>query len=337
MPSLVRIHVVTYRRPQLLERSLRSLQAQREQNWVAEVLNDDPVDPAPAALVARLADPRISLSTPACHRGGTGNFNHAFRPVPEPFASILEDDNWWEPGFLETMLGALGRHPRLDVACANERLWQEQPDGNWRDLARSVRPATTAEECRGLDARTLCGGSVLCNSALLWRTARASSWLTPPTIPIDVTEHFRERVIPHPLLLVGQPLVNFAQTAATHRSPDRALWAEYQSLLIGSVFALIPDGQRPTLAASLWQQIRTERPLSGSALLATGCSQRAARPLWTLARPRERLRYAASVVRRPRSALRIWRARRSHPAAWDFLLTGPVADALRNGAVPGSE
>lgn len=336
MPSLVRIHVVTYRRPRLLERALRSLLAQRERSWVAEVLNDDPEDPTPAALVAQLADPRLTLSTPPRRRGGTGNFNHAFRPVPEPFASILEDDNWWDPDFLGTMLSTLSRHPELDLACANERLWEEQADGSWRDLKRHARPSITGEARHDVQAGNLCGGAVLCNSALLWRTSRSANWLTPPSIPIDVTEHFRERVIPHPFVVVGQPLAHYALTRQTHRSSDRALWGEYQSLLTGSVFALVPASHRPHLAASLWTRTRSEQPLSATALLATGCSQAAARFLWIQARPAERLRYAASVVRHPRSALRIWRARQRRPDAWAFLLEGPVADALRSGRVPVS-
>src|SRR5882757_6155842 len=106
MTGAVRIHVVTYRRPVLLERALLSLIAQTHQDWSAEVLNDDPGDERVGEIIARLGDPRIRLSSPAVRRGGTANFNHAFRPLAEPFASILEDDNWWEPAFLSTMLAA---------------------------------------------------------------------------------------------------------------------------------------------------------------------------------------------------------------------------------------
>jgi GT2 family glycosyltransferase len=111
MMKPIRIYVVTYRRPRLLERALRSLISQSYTARVAEVLNDDPSDER--VLISSLADPRIHLSEPARRRGCTGNFNYAFRRVAEPFASILEDDNWWEPEFLTAMLDALGRHPAI--------------------------------------------------------------------------------------------------------------------------------------------------------------------------------------------------------------------------------
>jgi len=56
MIAMVRVYVVTYRRPHLLERALRSLLAQSCTAWVAEVLNDDPADARVAELIARLGD-----------------------------------------------------------------------------------------------------------------------------------------------------------------------------------------------------------------------------------------------------------------------------------------
>src|SRR5207244_3257556 len=101
------VYVVTYRRPHLLRRALGSLLTQTFQDWVARVVNDDPSDERVHSSISDLDDPRISLFEPARRRGGAANFNLAFQERACEFGSILEDDNWWEPGFLESMVAAL--------------------------------------------------------------------------------------------------------------------------------------------------------------------------------------------------------------------------------------
>jgi hypothetical protein len=324
----VRVYVVTYRRPLLLERALRSLIAQTHQGWVAEVLNDDPLDTRADQVIQRLADARISLSQPAIHRGGTGNFNYAFRRVVEPLASILEDDNWWEPAFLATMVSALERYPNVEVACGNERIWQEQADGTWRDTETNIWPVTTSESLFHSNSLDKCGQARLCNSSLLFRTANASDWQTPAGIPIDVTEHFRERVIPHPVLLVNQPLVNYAETLVTHRSKDPSIWASYQILLLGSTFALTSERGRPILAKALWARARTAEPLFATTLLATGKLIPAAKDLWKLGRLREKVRFAAGAIRHPKTTRALLSVRRNHELEWAWLLRGNFANFM---------
>lgn len=328
MTAAIRIHVVTYRRPVLLERALRSLMAQTRPDWVAEVLNDDPADTRPAEVVARLADPRIILSKPAIHRGGAGNFNHAFRRLAEPFSSILEDDNWWQPEFLAIMLAALDRRPDVALACANERIWREQADGSWSDTGVTIWPVSDQPIDFPLRVIDKCGSAKLCNSAMVFRTREADSWRTPDDIPVDVTEHFRERVIPHPLLLVPIPLVNYAETLHTHRARGPGLWGEYQALLIGSVFELAQPSRRLALARQLWTEVRSQRPQSATTLVSLGLGQKSARALWAVASPRERARFLLSALRHPLATFGAWCARDRHPAAWRFLLQGHFADSL---------
>jgi glycosyltransferase involved in cell wall biosynthesis len=328
MTADVRVYVITYRRPHLLERALRSLITQTHDGWIAEVLNDDPDDARAVELVARLGDPRIRLSTPMRRRGGTGNFNHAFRTVAEPFASILEDDNWWEPEFLATMLDALGRHPEAALACGNERIWREQADATWVDTGANIWPTDHTEELFAWNPLDKCGSARLCNSSLLFRTAGAERWRTPAEIPIEVTEHFRERVVPHPLLLTFKPLVNFAQTLATHRSRDARIWNTYQLLLVGSVFALAKPRRRAKLAEALWRRARDRDPLSAATLLAAGWFVPEAQELWRQSRPGEKLRFFARQLRHPRGAPALRSARSEHRQEWEWLLRGPFAEFM---------
>jgi glycosyltransferase involved in cell wall biosynthesis len=117
--AVVRVFLCTYRRPVLLERAVESLRRQTMTDWMCELHNDDPTDVAPAALVERLGDPRIRLVTHSQNYGATKTLNLPFSSsIEEPFVSLLEDDNWWEPGFLERMLGALNRRPDVTVGYA---------------------------------------------------------------------------------------------------------------------------------------------------------------------------------------------------------------------------
>jgi glycosyltransferase involved in cell wall biosynthesis len=328
MSANVRVYVVTYHRPYLLERALRSLLAQTHTDWVAEVLNDDPNDARVTALITRLGDTRIQLSQPPQRRGGTGNFNYAFRTIAEPFCSILEDDNWWEPSFLATMLATLNRYPGVVLACGNERIWREQPDSTWTDTGITIWPAAGGERLFEWSALDKCGSARLCNSSLLFRSAGAEGWRTPSGIPVDVTEHFRERVVPHPLLLVLTPLVNYSETLITHRSRDRGVWGRYQLLLVGSVFALAQPACRAGLARALWKRARERQPLFATTLLATGRFVPEARELWHQGLLSEKLRFLAGALRRPRTTLSLRSVRSEHRSEWIWLLRGPFADFM---------
>jgi glycosyltransferase involved in cell wall biosynthesis len=330
MYPTVRVYVITYRRPKLLARSLFSLLNQTYPAWIAEVVNDDPEDEGVAEIIKSLGDSRISISDSPLRRGGTGNFNYAFRTVAEPFASILEDDNWWEPEFLATMVSAMEHHSQIAMACANERIWIEQPDLSWINTGRTIWPTNRANRLVNWNAADKCGGAQLCNSSLLFRTNGAEKWRTPAEIPIDVTEHFRERTVPHPFLLVSSPLVNYAQTLKTHRSKDRITWSQYQLLLVGSVFALAPTSDRGNLAELLWQRARTTDPLYATTLLATGLLIEEARELWCQGRWAEKFRFLIGKLRHPGDIFYLKSCISEHKAVWDWLLRGPFAAFMRS-------
>jgi len=325
----VRIYVVTYRRPHLLDRALRSLLAQTHNDWIAEVLNDDPADDRVAELIRAIGDARIQLSLPAQRRGGTGNFNRAFRSVTEPYASILEDDNWWEPRFLETMLAVLESKTDVFMAVANEVVWKEQPSGSWVNTGKTIWPPADGVEafhCRPLDK---CGLAKLCNSAMLFRTDGAEAFQIPNSILIDVSEHFRERVVPHPVLLVRTPLVNYGDTLVTHRSAGGKLLSQYLILLVGSVFKLIDGQERSNLASALWEQARSERPLARNTLLATGLFIPEASSLWRKGTWFEKLLFLRSCVRHPTNIKYARDTIRDHGDVWKFLQSGWFAEFMR--------
>lgn len=124
-----------YNRPVLLDRALRSLQAQDHGEWVAVVL-DDSREQSGRSVVEALGDSRIRYVQNEERLGSTGNLNRAFSP--EPMAGgqcsfILEDDNAITPDFISTALRRLSES-RLNVISLNQKC--VLPDGKGRFVAQ---------------------------------------------------------------------------------------------------------------------------------------------------------------------------------------------------------
>jgi len=320
MNDRVRIFVITYRRPKLLKRALESLIDQSYTNWIAEVINDDPSDDNVALIIESYQDERIYLSVPSIKRGATGNFNYAFASkAEEKYASILEDDNWWEKDFLNKMTTTLANQPDVLLAVSNENIWLEAKGGSWIKTGNTVWDKKTGTEFYGYTLKDRCGSAKICNSAMLWKTGQADKWLTPDDLPVDVTEHYRERLIPHPILLVNEPLVNFSETLNTARSQKPWLWGSYQVLLISSIFQGNDDKTRIDLANELWLKARNGNKPYITSLLHTGLSLKAARVLWTKANIFDIFRYLLTWIKSPLTCYKIIKSPKRLSKHFNFL------------------
>lgn len=313
----VRIYLPTYRRPTMLPRALASLRAQTCSDWVCEVHNDAPDDPTPGKLLASIGDARISLVTHDRNLGGTATFNLFFQPVHEPFTSILEDDNWWEPDFLTTMLATAGAHPAVSVFWANMHIAEELPDGSFRSTGRTIWPVT-AEPVRTFawgDARQVCG-ALHSNGAALYRTGPDAIHLTPE-VPFAVIEPFRERQFPHPLVLVTRPLATFSHTRQTARSRDAMEWGETQAMLAATFLASSPWSD--IQVQHLWAEAREQRPPGTTNFILAAIAHPPCRRILRYARWRDWWIALRGLARRPRLYFRLRRSRRFHADWWDYL------------------
>ncbi|MDP3174776.1 MAG: glycosyltransferase family A protein [Phenylobacterium sp.] len=105
--ALTEVRVPTYARPALLERALRSLQAQSDPNWRCRVF-DDSADDASLQVCRRLGDARILHSFNQPRRFAAGNIDQCFAQVDDAdFAFVLEDDNLVLPTFIEANIAAV--------------------------------------------------------------------------------------------------------------------------------------------------------------------------------------------------------------------------------------
>ncbi|KQM63955.1 hypothetical protein ASE74_12370 [Pedobacter sp. Leaf216] len=317
----VKIFVITHRRPVLLKRALDSLINQSYTNWIAEVINDDPSDHEVESIISGYKDNRIFLSLPCIKRGATINFNYAFSTkIDESYASILEDDNWWENDFLLKMITSISNSPNIQLAVSNENIWIENNNGEWINTGDTVWNNTQDWDVFDYILADKCGSAKICNSSMLWKTGSFTNWLTPEDLPVDVTEHFRERLIPHPILLINEPLVNFSETIKTVRSKNPLIWGSYQVLLISSIFECIESQTRINLADELWLKARYGNKPYITTLMHTGLSLKSARLLITRANIFEIMRYMLTWIKSPLSCYKIVRSPKLLSKHFDFLL-----------------
>lgn len=228
-----RVYLFTYNRNDLLPRAVNSLLNQTFTEWVCEVHNDAPDNAFPSQFIASLNDDRFVVHSHSSNLGGTVSFNMAFAGCLEDYVSILEDDNWWQPAFLERMTGVMDYNNEVSVAWSNMRLWQEKPGGQWEDTGRTTWPGNKNEFFNWPQMRQ----AMAClhsNGAMMLRSKDAHNYIVPGNTLFNAIELVRERTFRHPICLVAEPLANFAITLTTNRTNNKYHWIANQLMLLAS-------------------------------------------------------------------------------------------------------
>ncbi|MBM3851756.1 MAG: glycosyltransferase, partial [Verrucomicrobia bacterium] len=325
--AAVRVFLITYRRPTLLRRALRSLLAQSFTDWICELHNDDPADPEPRSVLDELAghDSRFIYCPHETNLGPIRTFNFAFAGGPEPFAAILEDDNWWEPELLATLLRVLARRTDAALAWANMRIWDELADGSWRDTRRRVwhlhpgAPESVVfhppELLQAVDALHSQG-------AMVFRPSLFRSPHVLESTPLSLIEPLRERDAIGPLILVTTPLANFARTLRTARDRDSSRWLQAKLLLAASFLHSVQVA--PADLQRLWEHRRSLVPRDTDFLFNVGLAlgramfvQSATLADWG--------HLALHSLSHPPRVLRGLQFRSDHPELWSLLLARSAA------------
>lgn len=300
--AIVRIYLCTYRRNALLPRAIKALQQQTLTDWICELHNDDPQDPFPQQWVSQLNDPRIIVVNHETNWGAMRVFNWVFRPAEEEFVSLLEDDNWWEPTFLETMVNTLRSHPEVNVAWANMQFCQEQDNGVWEPLKNAIWDIDPAQETQLFyfpDRRQIFG-ALHSQGAMVVRSRTEHPYLIPNSTTSAAGEHVRERCFDYPIAFVPQILGNYALTKDTSRSHHRATWNAIQILLGGSFLSQVPL-QAMTLAG-IWADARARLVSSTSILFWIAWLYPSCRGILKYATGRDWLNFGLRLCKRPGEA-----------------------------------
>lgn len=245
-----------------MPRAIQSLLDQTFKNWICEVHNDCPGDPFPSDHIASLNDPRFLMKDHAENMGGTSSFNLAFTTCEEAYVSILEDDNWWEPSFLEEMIRIMENNHGIDICWSNMRVWQETADGNWEDTGKDIWPANENETLFYWPDHRQAMGALHSNGAMLYRGQKAGKYRIPPQSDLDIIEGIRERSFDFPICLSGKVLANFAQTKQTARSSSLLDWTGDQVMLLGSFIQASGDQKRSFQELLLVYRKQTPTPVA---------------------------------------------------------------------------
>jgi len=309
-----KVYLPTFRRPGLLLRAVNSVLRQTFEDWVCELHNDDPHDPYPSELIERIGDERITVVNHKENLGAVRTFNLFFKSIPEPFFALLEDDNWWEPEFLEKMFSAMAAHPHVQVAWANMRLWEEQANDTWRDTGRNIWVVDWTEPrlIAWPDPRQK-NGALHSNGAMMARSS-FEYFPVPESINFAAIESFRERSFVHPLLFVPQRLANFAVTRITTRPSDAASWMHAVALLTGTFLSEIR--MSPEQLRGLWLSAR-HGSRSSHVLFACAAHFASCRHILRYATFSDWLWSCAYIVRHPRrmyDVLRLFEEKKTEEA-----------------------
>ncbi|WP_088889461.1 glycosyltransferase family 2 protein [Leptolyngbya ohadii] len=317
--AICRVYLTTYRRHRTLRRAVESLLNQTVTDWVCELHNDDPTDHFPRQLAEEIGDPRIQVIDHAENLGATRSFNLIFQPVAEEFISLLEDDNWWEPHFLETMIGTMRQFPDVQVSWANMRHWQETAEGNWIDTEKTTWnfPPTAAPQPFFWGHPRQLFSALHSNGAMLVRSQSARRYTIPDRTPFEGAEAVRERTFHFPILLVPQVCANFAITRQSSRSKDGIVWAQIQTLLAASFLKHVP--LIPAELQQIWQQARSKTPKSTATLFFTAIACPFCRRILQFATLSDWLFFLAYCLKHPIATWRISQSIATYPELWQFL------------------
>jgi len=303
---------------------LRSLLDQTFADWVCELHNDDPDDPFPARLASETGDPRLLMRHHLKNLGATRTFNLVFAPVTERYVCLLEDDNWWEPAFLERLVRLADENPEAGFVWSNMKIWQETPEGDWiatgKTMAEIMWPK---QELSGLTRfywpqPQQRFNTLHYNGSTLFRAAEVGPLEIQPNAPQLAMETMRDRALRYPGLYLREPLVNFAWTISTYREQQTGLWLEFDALLDASFLRCCPR-EAPN-AAELWRDAEESRPRRTASLLIHAWL---AGRLWEFARhshPRDWVRVTAHALRHPLLFWRVILVRRTYREIWHSLL-----------------
>jgi len=121
----ISVVIPTFRRPDLLRRAVKSVLAQRFEDWEL-IVSDDEAEPGEAwKYVADLGsrDRRVRVVTNTGTRGQAGNTNNAMRLVRSEWIKPLHDDDEMEPDCLGSMLDAGRRSGSAAIVqCLTRRI-----------------------------------------------------------------------------------------------------------------------------------------------------------------------------------------------------------------------
>lgn len=137
----VGVAVRTKNRPWFLKRTIADIVAQRYASWSVHIVNDGGDPSAVDALVSALPDEqrrRIRISHNPAASGRSAAANQAIRGLDTEFVVLHDDDDLWDPGFLEATVAHLDAQPNdVGVMVRTEIVYEKQEAGEFIETGRA--------------------------------------------------------------------------------------------------------------------------------------------------------------------------------------------------------
>ena len=202
------VRLTAYERPELLRRAIDSLRAQTYPKWRAVVM-DDSRSICVSEVVAAIGDKRVSYVRNAERLGAAANIDQCFAPDSRSgctYACLLEDDNYWLPGFLGSLAATLGERP-WDLVLANQRIDDERVGlrplsettrGDWFGKGGVVEPIDLKASLLLMEG--------LSNGGLVWRLGAGIDLRVGASVQeAGLHEACRSLLVDRPFLFIAEP------------------------------------------------------------------------------------------------------------------------------------
>jgi glycosyltransferase involved in cell wall biosynthesis len=219
---LFEIRMPTYNRPQMLRRAIDSLLSQTYPHWKAIVF-DDSTSAEAYDVVQGAHDGRISYKRNLVRKGAAGNIDQCFSPQTMDsgqYGCLLEDDNYWLPGFLSEIRGHLDKSD-IQLILANQRI-NDEASGLQGESSTTRGGWFSDGKVSPLFLRAslllMCGVS---NGGLVWRLEDKLDLRVGPKVEqAGLQEICRSLLVRTPFLFISEPLAVW--TSAPRSNSARA-------------------------------------------------------------------------------------------------------------------
>ena len=240
---LVLVRTPTYRRPEMLTRAMRCLQAQTHEDWICEVRDDCP-DGSARAVVEELGDPRIRHVWNRPQKFMVRNLDDCFlreNPHGADFFFMLEDDNQVRPEFMARGCEII-RQEGVTICQLNQVIEHDSRTPNSLIGDEGIFDGIFDERVHAPEEIHLAmfGAVGLSNGAVFWsKDIRRELAIRVGTIP-TLEEYLRTRLVSEPVYISREKLAVWAENeqSTTRNAGLGKGWLRRELDLKASVTAL---------------------------------------------------------------------------------------------------
>lgn len=262
--GLVHVRTTAYKRPELLERCLRSLIAQTWPHWVCDVYDDDP-DQGARRVCDDLGDARIRYAPNSVQKFASRNIDACFsshNPHRAEFFFVLEDDNYVFDAFMAENIALCRRHG-VEVVLRNQVVDYDLSGRGQQVSAYGVLDAAYREGVQTAETVRLGAlpGIGVSNGGVFWSARARTDFEIGFACNASLQEYLRTFAVVDDAYVALEPLAAWASNGeqTTRNLGDRASYLKRELDLKRAVQTLRREIWRTTSPEGRAATLRGER------------------------------------------------------------------------------